>query len=243
MIYVSSVYDTIQTLIRKDQKGNSFNIKEFNRLANVVNLELYNFFVSKLEVGQDITENLKPFVVPNASISLTAGVGALPAAYSRMLGKPRTGSTTEIDLITRLELTPRLADELTKPTTEDPVAILGGLTGSDRNITVYPTSISSVVIDYLSTPATPILDYYIASSGLYVYLDEGATGVSVPTGAVYSDGTPGPTSVNSLTVNFKWDDELITVIVNMLLQKAGIVLGEQPAIEYGIAKETKETQE
>lgn len=240
MIYVSSVFDTVQTLIRKDQKGNSFSIKEFNNLISMVNYELYNFYASHVQETQDVTEQLKSFMVLNSPITLTTGVGSLPT-YGRLLGMPRVG-TTKIDVVTSLELSERLTDELTAPTVDDPVAIIGGKTGSNNNITVYPTSISSITIDYLKIPANPLLDYYIDSNGLYVYLLEGAIGVSVPSGAVYSDGTPGPTSVNSLTIDLEWSEETLPIIVNALLQKAGIILGEQMAVEYGIAKETKEEQ-
>lgn len=241
-ILSSYIYDTIQVILRKDQKGNAFNISEFNKIAPVANFSLYNFYASKIEEDQDITEDLMGFMTLGEEISLTAGVGDLPA-YGRMLGKPYVVSgsdTIRVDLITNLELADRLADELTKPTATDPVAIIGGKTGTDNHITVYPVSISSVFINYLSIPATPVLDYYIASNGLYVYIDAGATGVSVPSGAMYSDGTPGPTSVDSKTVDFEWNSEQTPAILSGVLQKAGLVLNEQVAIEYGIARETKE---
>lgn len=241
MIYVSSVYDTIQTLIRKDQKGNSFSITEFNRLIPIVNFELYNFYVANLEEGQEVTEELKAFMTLKATVSLTSGVGQLPS-YGRMLGVPYT-DTAESDLVTNKELTFRLFDELTQPTVEDPISILGGLTGTAKNITVYPDTISSIYINYLSIPVTPVLDFYIDSNGLYVYLDEDATSVSVPSGAVYSDGRAGPISVDSQTINLEWHNDQTPMIISNLLQKAGIILNEQMAVEYGVAKETKEEQQ
>lgn len=242
MILASYIYDTIQTLIRKDQKGNSFSITEFNRILPVVNLELYNFYTSHLEEGQDITEELKGFMTLKDPVTLTSGVGQLPA-YGRMLGVPYT-DTAESDLVTNKELTFRLFDELTQPTVEDPITILGGLTGTAKNITVYPDTISSIYINYLSVPVTPVLDFYIDSNGLYVYLDEDATGITIPVGAVYSDGvTTNPSTVNSQTVNLAWDDEQTPAIINSLLQKAGIILDEKMAVEYGVARETKEEQQ
>jgi len=247
MISVSYVYDTVQTIIRKDQKGNSFNISEFNRIIKLVNYELFNYYVSKLEVDKDTTEALKNFMNSEESISLTSGVGDLPADYKKLLGDPYVISGSDyidVDLIARVEKAFRFSDELTKPTATNPVAIIGGLDVSDnKQIEVWPDSISTVYIDYLSMPSTPLLDYYIASTGLYVYMDEGATGVSIPAGAVYSDGTPGPISRDSQTVDLEWGDDETPAIINMVLQKAGVILTDQMAVEYGIARETKEQQQ
>jgi hypothetical protein len=182
MISVSYVYDTVQTLIRKDQKGNSFNIKEFNRGIKLINYELYNFFAGRVEESSDVTEALKDFMTMQEAVALVSGVGDLPATYERLRGKPYTiaGSTyTPVDEITGVEKADRLKDELTKPTTEAPICIIGGVDGTGNSqIEVYPDTITTVYIDYLSLPATPLLDYYIDSNGLYVYMAQGALRVA-----------------------------------------------------------------
>ena len=249
MISVSYLYDTIQTLIRKDQHGNSFNITEFNRIIKLVNYELYNTYASKVGESIENTEALKDFMRLEVSVTLTTGVGDLPSGYERMLGTPHSVGVVDtyspIDIVTSLELKRRRDDFLTQPSVADPVAIIGGAqVGGLSQITVYPAiGVSAIIIDYLTIPATPILDYYVASTGLYVYLDEGAENVSIPTGAVYSDGTAGPTTEDSTTVDFEWHEDETPILIDMILQKAGIVLGQQVAIEYGIAKETKEEQQ
>ncbi len=245
MILASFIYDTILDLIRKDQQGNAFNITEYNNIIKLVNYELYNAYSAA--IGEDIRsmEALKDFMKLGDSITLTTGVGDLPSTYERILGKPYwvTGSSTiEIDLITSLEKADRLRDDLTKPTTADPVAIIGGVDGSGSSqISVYPTTgITTIYIDFLAIPTTPLLDYYVDSVGQYVYMIEDADNVTIPTGAIYSDGTAGPTTKNSATVNFEWHPDQTPVIINMVLQKAGIILSKQVAIEYGLARETKE---
>lgn len=246
MIYSSYVYDTIQILIRKDQKGNSFNITEFNKVAKLVNYELYNSYSSRVEESSDITEALKSFMTMGEELTLTLGVEPLPATYERLLGKPYVfddPAFIPVDVITNLELVDRLADELTKPSDAAPIAIIGGLETTPK-IQVYPTDTASIFINYLSLPATPILDYYIDQYGQYTYLDEGATSISLPALAVYSDGTVGPDTIAaSLTIDFEWHEDQTPILINMILQKAGIVLGDQTAIQYGIARETKEEQQ
>lgn len=245
MILASYVYDTILDLIRKDQHGNSFNITEYNNFIKLVNYELYNIHAPVAGENLQNIDVLKDFMTLEESITITTGVGDLPATYDRLLGKPYWidgGYDISIDLITSLEKSDRLSSNLTAPSFANPVAIIGGVDVSGNSqISVYPAAgITTIYIDFLSIPATPILDYYVASTGLYVYMDAGATNVAIPTGAVYSDGTIGPTTKNSATVNFEWHEDQTPTIINMILQKAGIVLKQQTAIEYGLAKENIE---
>jgi hypothetical protein len=248
MVSVSFTYDTILDLIRKDQKGRAFSIPEFNDIIKLVNYELYSHLAPKSGQDTDVIEALKDFVVLGATISLTSGVGSIPSGYERIQGKPYVISgadTIPVDVITSLELPDRLEDELTKPSALHPVAIIGGAPVLDLSqITVYPDTISDIRVSYLKIPATPLLDYYILSTGQYFYLDEDATGITIPVGAVYSDGvTVNPSTVDSLTVNFEWREDQTPILVNMVLQKAGIVLESQIPIEYGIAKQNKEEQQ
>ena len=247
MILVSYVYDTIQTLIRKDQKGNTFNLSEFNRVAKLINYELYNIFAPDIGKSTEVNEALKDLKIMGSAISLTTGAGNLPAGYERIIGKPYTisGSTfAEVDEITELELPQRSSDELTQPTVAHPVCIIGGVSGGSSRIQVYPNTIASVSINYLKLPVAPVLDFYINANGLYTYLDEDATGITIPVGAVYSDGvTVNPSTVNSLTKNFEWHEHQTPIIISMILQKAGIILSDQTAIQYGIAKQTKSEQD
>lgn len=245
-VSVSYVYDTILTLIRKDQQGNSFNIPEYNNLIKLVNLELYNFYVSKIEQDADNTNVMYPFIKRNVQITLTGGVGELPSVVHRLLGKPWyiSGSDTiPFDMVTSVEFAERMKDELTKPTEDNPIVILG-TPQDDDNITVYPSTLTSIRFDYLLLPTTPLLDYYILSTGQYVYLDAGATNITIPVGAVYSDGvTTNPSTVNSLTVDFQWHQDEIPILIDSVLQKAGLILENQAPIEYGIAKQIKEEQQ
>jgi hypothetical protein len=246
-ISVPYVYDTLQTLIRKDQKGNSFNISEFNRVAKLINYELYGEYSKKVGKSTEVNEAIKNLLKMGATISLTTGGGDLPDDYERIVGKPYTiaGSIfTPVDVVISLELPDRSSDELTKPTVEHPICIIGGYVATKSRIQVYPNTIASLSINYLRLPSTPILDYYINANGTYTYLDVGATDITIPVGAVYSDGvTTNPATVNSLTIDFEWHEDQTPIIINMILQKAGIILDDQVAIQYGIAKQTKEEQD
>lgn len=253
MILASYLYDTVRTIIRKDQHGNSFNITEYNNIIQLINYELYNSYAANVGENLENTEALKDFMKLEQTVALVSGVGNLPTGYERMLGKPHWKGILGadwilLDVANSLEMKDRRNDPLTEPDILHPVAIIGGAQVTSKSqITVYPTTIpnGNIYIDYLTIPATPFLDYYVASTGLYVYMIEGATAVNIPAGAVYRDGTAGGGAVtkDSITVNFEWHADQTPILSSMILQKAGLAITNQVAIEYGIAKETKaETQ-
>jgi len=246
MISVSSVYDTILDLIRKDQHGHAFNITEFNNIIDVVNKELYTTLTKQIGKDVEVMEDLKEFVTPNTGTSLTNGVGNLPSDYDRILGEPWYTSGTDeipIDIVDYAEFTWRRGDELTKPTLANPIAFIVGVSGVNRQIYVWPASgITTIKFNYLTAPTTPFLDYYVDEDAEYTYLAEGATSISLPSGAEYRDGTLGPGTIStSQTVDLEWEAEKMPTIVAMVLQKAGIILEKQLPVQYGVAREVKET--
>lgn len=96
-----------------------------------------------------------------------------------------------------------------------------------KKLTVYPSSITTIYLDYLREPNKPFLDYYINNTSLEVtFLAEGATHVNVPSGSTYRDGTAGGASVyvDSLTVNFEWDECLFDEVLAEMQKIAAIQL-------------------
>lgn len=314
-VNVETVFNTVLTIIRKDQQGRAFNATEFNRIIPMINYELFNYYADRLADDKKNIHALRDFVDKNYLVALTNGVGNIPIDFVELLGKPyyleSTGTITthivvdndelydsgasytadelngktlyiisgdhagetytiydntastititgtvgekiegesyvvlldegriDVDLVGFAELVDRLSDELTQPTEDDPIAVLGDV-NSFSLINVYPTSLKAIYINYLKMPATPLLDYYVDSNGFYTFLAAGATGVSVPAGATYRTGTAGPTSVNSATVHFAWDAEQMTAIVYRILQKAGVALEKELIIQYGLTQEEK----
>jgi DNA/RNA endonuclease YhcR with UshA esterase domain len=110
-------------------------------------------------------------------------------------------------------------------------------------ITVYPATLTSININYLKFPATPFLDYYVASTGIITYLAEGARQVNVPAGAVYSTGAAGGAGVfvDSLTSSWQWDrDNSLPHIIYAILQKVGINMESMSLAQLSTQLNTKE---
>lgn len=109
-------------------------------------------------------------------------------------------------------------------------------------ITVYPATLTSININYLKLPPVPFLDYYVDVNGLIVFMTEGAKQVNIPAGAEYRTGTAGGPAVyvDSATVNWGWDKDVLPHIIYAILQKAGLNTQSMETINMAIAEENKE---
>jgi hypothetical protein len=397
MITSQSVYEITLELLKKDARGQGFNIDAFNSISALVNMELYNSYISKYEGSATVSDIMAPFKVRDTAISLTAGKARLPGALDRLAGNPTiaypwgvitaTATVTivndptakvkvtspnhnlkdgdivtvtglsvhtitakaarvidknnfwvdvnyagadvltaaawtlagaerkSVDMVTELEYSVRVGDASLKPTIANPIAVLdGNVTGSITafanggagvviatstahgltsgmtvvisgssvpaydgtypitvtgtgtftfagtwsatgtatwtcteltQITVYPATLISLIVNYLKFPPVPLLDYYVTAVGIIVYLIEGAKQVNVPAGAQYRTGTAGGPAVyvDSATLNWGWDKDVLPHIIYSILQKAGMNIQDMNTINMAIAKETKEEAE
>jgi hypothetical protein len=245
MIYVSEIYDTVLSLIRKDSRGLSFSPSDFNNAIVQVNQRVYrnnyrNFESSKLSM--DEMDSFKQVGIP---INLDAnGVGVLPSNYFHLVGDPWYTHPTEgrrkIDLITTLEHGSREMDYYTKASALYPTCFMGyGATAADMSVYVTPVTCTPIYIDYLREVTTPYLDYYVDDNELTLtYMAEGAT-VAVPLGCTARNGTAGAANVVSQTKNFEWHEHDVPSIVNMLLEAVGISLPDELLIQVSNVDEPK----
>lgn len=256
MIYVEDVYNLLLTEIRKDVRGKSLSVDEFNEVAKQANLELFEDFYKDFEKNIESSDTLAKFKVFDTAVVVTAdtnnlaAVGVLPQNYYHIIGKPRkyTGSTIAwIDVVSTYEHAVRQDDYLTQATTTHPTCMIGGKYGTlpeYRQIRVHPYNIGSpIYIDYLKTPATPFLDYYVSDTDLnYTFLDASST-VLIPLGYTYRTGTAGgaAVSVYSYTTNFDWDDEDLSLLMAKFMKILGIQIPDETLLQAGILNETKIT--
>ena len=249
MIYSYVIYDTLLDAIRKDSRGRSLSIEEFNNLSAIVNHSLFEDYYNKFEENIESSDTLGGFKVFEYGIDLTANgnataaVGTLPDNYYHLIGQPRTisGSTVRtVDVVSAQEHSIRIQDYLTQPTTTYPMCQIGGINASDElQIRVYPSTITKVYIDYLKEPDAPFLDYYLNNTTLnYTYMAADAT-VTVPLGSTYRDGTLGVTTPASLTVNWEFDEYDLELIIAKFMTLLGVTLTDEILVQAGQFVETK----
>jgi hypothetical protein len=250
MILSSTVYNVLLTTVRKDRRGKSLSIDEFNEVSVGVNKSLYDDYYKKFEGNIESSDTMGYFKKFNEPINLvsnatnTASVGTLPDDYYHVIGRPKTisGSTVKwVDVVTAQENAKRSTDYLTQATTTYPTCQIGGINGSDELlINVYPYTITTIYLDYLRLPVTPYLDYYVDNVTLNVeYMAEGAT-VNVPALHTYRDGTAGGgVGIVSQTHDWEWSDEDLGLIIAKFCLIIGIQLPDEILIQAGTMNEQK----
>jgi len=242
----SLVYSTLLTLLRKDARGNSVSVEEYNRLASIVNTKLYQKYFE----SESSDDSLSAFRVMQSPINLVVGgnsampyaKGFAPSNFYWMSGKPfcnDNGTARFLDQVTPPEIAYRYADFLTQPTIENPlyqITTADGNPNSSYAFLCYPSTISTIYLDYYRIANTPVLDYYMNNTTFQkTYLDEGVTYV-IPVGSTYSDGSTSGSKV-SKTIDWEWAEADLPIIMAMMLQEAGITLPDQLLLEVGINNE------
>jgi len=235
MLLVEEIYNLLLDELRVDERGLSCDVDTFNRLARLVNQEVYNDLVRRFEADQSNINALGSLKIHNYNIALTAGVGTLPINYGRLIGKPRIvdddGVTRYVDLATSFEHGSRSEDYLTQPTTTHPTCRIGGVDADGyMQIRVSPTTITNIYIDYLKELSVPFLDYYVSDTTLrYTYFDETGDLQTVPVGSTYRDDTPGAGTATtvSLTNNFDWTEDELPLILTKLVNRVAKQLPDE----------------
>ena len=238
-------YEKLLTYIRKDVRGKTLSVDEFNELIPVVNYELYNHFYSQWEESQVASDALLPWKRFNQDLDITSNKVALTGGdfatypYQHLIGRPRRSSDTVFDVVTALEYSERYGDALTQPTISDPVCFVADNDGVPTLYT-YPDTVSDIYIDYLVSPTDPFLDYYINDTTYVVtYMADGATGVSIPSGSTYRDGTAGATTKDSQTHDIEFSDEHEGLLLDLFLAKLGLQTRDPMVVEYANMEQAK----
>ena len=108
-----------------------------------------------------------------------------------------------------------------------------------KNITVYPTTITSITITYLARPVTPKLDYYVTdATNVRTFLSVSATHVADTDAESFpvADSAPGDgDTYTSETVEMEWMPQDRPSILAMIMQKIGVPLGDQMLTSFGMA--------
>lgn len=231
------VYQTLLAQLRKEARGGSLSADEFNTLSEIVNQRVLADYFSVLEEGIESSNDIGAYKVIEYPLTITGGKATLPANYYQIIGEPyyidATLGTRYLDVVTTLEHAKRERNSLTKSTAKHPTCLIGSEdTNGDIEIRVYPTSITTIYIDYIRETATPFLDYKVHTTTLQkTYLAAGDQGLSIVAPYVYRDGTTG--TRNSLSVDWDYGSSDLPLIISYFLQIMGIQLPDNSLVEIG----------
>ena len=183
-ISVDTIYKKVLAILNKESRG-FLTPDEFQRIGSQVQLDLldkafhdYNRAVFKESMGRggqgyaDIPKKIQDRIDPfyaTTSVTLTSGVGTLPTYYN-IISVSTDSRQTDIERVEKAKLSFLLSSPLTTPSTTFPVYYITGAT-----LTVNPSSLTSVDIDYVSVPDSPVWNYTTDSNGAFTYTATGST--------------------------------------------------------------------
>ena len=183
-ISVDTVYKKVLAILNKESRG-FLTPDEFQRIGSQVQLDLldkafhdYNRAVFRESMGRggqgyaDIPKKIQDRIDPfyaTTSVTLTSGVGTLPTYYN-IISVSTDSRQTDIERVEKAKLSFLLSSPLTTPSTTFPVYYITGAT-----LTVNPSSLTSVDIDYVSVPNSPVWNYTTDSNGAFTYTATGST--------------------------------------------------------------------
>jgi len=228
-ISVDNVYTKVLSILNKESRG-FLTPGEFNKIASQVQLDLldkafydYNRAIVRQSAGRGgqgyadiprkIQDKIDPFYA-TSSISLTTGVGTLPTFYN-IINISADSRLTDVERIEKSKLSFLLSSPLTAPSTTFPIYYITGDT-----ITVNPSSLSTVQMDYVSVPTDPNWGHTTDST----------------TGALTFDNTVG--NFTDFELHPSEEVELVLGI----LKYAGVVIKDPSVIQMATQEDNIKTQ-
>ena len=222
---LNDILNQVYNKIGKDAYGNLITPDIYNEAIDYVNMAKMNDFLQVYEEDQEITDNLRPFIVSlgdNNSTPLpldSYGYGILPSDYLRYGKASRydyentaTGSNQiyrHIEMLSNKDFSYRLSTSLFSPSLARPI-----LTLQNEKLLVRPQGIQTINLTYVRFPAVPFFDYdIITASGMPFYLPPGAEHDNTATLTCNPNFSPGDLSIS---VEFEWYEDIHIDLVNEL---------------------------
>lgn len=213
---INDTYILMQKILRKNQQG-YLSPSDFNNFINQASNGLFNDYrgakpteyvkgIPTSQKGYDRTkflmETLTPFVILDASLTITSGAANKPDNLCETLALNATGAVQGIKIV-GLDRWASYANSLIDtPTIEYPIA-----KESDGTYVFLPaTGIVSPKVSYLKFPATAIWNYTVVSNR--------------------------PTYNPTGSVNLEWDETQILNIVMRAISLMGISIKDQQVVNY-----------
>jgi len=225
-ISVDKVYRKVLSILNKESRG-FLTPDEFSKIGSQAQLDLldkafhdYNRAITRESTGRTgvgyadlpkkIQDRIDPFYA-TSSVTLTSGVGTLPTFYN-IISISADSRLTNIERIKKSKLSFLLSSPLTAPSTTFPIYYVTGST-----ITVNPSTLTSIDVDYISVPADPVWDSTIDSNGALTFSSDNAV-----------DFTLHPSSEVDLVLE--------------ILRYTGVVIKDPSVIQSATAETTQKVQ-
>ena len=179
-INVNKVYRVVLAILNKEQRG-YLTPDQFNRLGRQAQLDLfeksfydYNRQLTKRniqgvnseygDIADNIEEKIDLFAKSSGLTLVSSGTYSAPADLYRTIQITTSNGLTEVEKIKKSEYSYYSSSQLSAPSASYPVYYF------DNNVfKVFPTSVSSPVINYIRIPADPIWGFTGGGASAFVY--------------------------------------------------------------------------
>ena len=259
------IYDLINYIVGKEWVGGTFTIPQLNNLLPMAQYDLLNAELEKVDAGELTPISgavvgkspLRPFY-KSADLSIDVyGFANLPSDYLRWAGVT-TSDLRAIEVVSHQMFAERQSNVLRRADI-NPFGVFANnefcVVPYDLAPAVFTSSLPTIKMWYLRTPATPYYDYCQDSTtleqiympvGSYITLVQAKNVLYDVNGNVLNaDVTKSNMTVlpyTSKSTELAWDANMHTHIIKRILEKVSINL-QEPAIEqYAIAMEQGNTQ-
>jgi len=249
------LYNMMLDRIRKDQRG-IISPEEFESFLRWRSLDKFGSLIKVEGENKLNQEALLPFYVHHDPISVTSsnsvyyiplqvlssGTTTTTTPYSYidyniavLVNTWATSSYTDfsslthIDLVSSSELSDRLNNAITLPSTEDPVGYL-----EETKLWIWGVTSGYILLDYYRYPTQEYFDYYTDSVGNVTYLTDGQSSYTLQSGEVARDGTAAGGAVTSASVDTEWDDEEALQMLDMIVSDVSIALSEPESFQASL---------
>ena len=184
-ININKVYKSVLSILNKEQRG-YLTPYEYNNLAKQAQLELldnlfyeYNKFSNLENVNRTnesygdlatrIEEQIDEFYKQSSiTVDNTTGEGTLPTDLYKVINVTTSNQNIEVEKIDKNRLPYLLSSNLTAPSVSFPIYYQRA-----TDLVVNPTSISSVLMQYIKMPAEPRFGYTTNTQyGTNIYDDQ-----------------------------------------------------------------------
>jgi len=234
----------LDALLNTDSLGGNLNLKEYNYLLKD---ESNNFFKEKAEelystqragaLAPDMvyaSKIMRPFI-KESTVTPVLGIvnlSTLLTSYAYFINartaSAYSGQIRDIPLITHDSFNNMISNLLATPIKKNPVCTI-----DENNLRIRPTNITSVIINYLRFPATPVFDYYIDANDNVVYLAV-SSNHTLTTGETGSAGQTSGTIVYSATVELEFGADFHPEFVQRLVRRLGLPERDQVVLQQGM---------
>lgn len=177
---VDQVYSILRFIVRKNQLG-SLSPTDFQYAFNTAQRNYYDFLVGRIEqyrygssvprVGLSMTDNVVSRLMPfssSATVTIASGLATKPTGFNKLLAMYTTNSYR----VYRIEedmFAERIQDSI------DPIDEANAFfVEQNTNWRVYPTTLTSLLVKYLTVPTDVVWNYSLDVNGRPVYNPTGS---------------------------------------------------------------------